>query len=216
MTNLEKTVLSLKANNIQCLTVKEASQIPNLVANILFDNALITAGGSVSLKESGVWDLINQPNYIFLDRSRIGISQQERTKAYKAAIDCDFFFCSCNAITENGELVNVDGNGNRVSSIAFGPKRIIVIAGVNKIVPDINQAFLRIKQIAAPKNCQRLKVDTPCSKLGHCISLEETQNTNITDGCNSEGRICSEYLITAWQRDPNRITVILCEQALGY
>ena len=169
-----------------------------------------------TLKESGVWDLINSNEYNFLDRSRKGITEAEQLEAFKAAIGCDFFFCSTNALTENGELVNVDGFCNRISSIAFGPKKVIMVVGVNKIVKDVNEGFLRIKQVASPKNCVRLGIDSPCAKLGHCVSLEKSDNPNMTDGCSFAHRICCSYLVNAHQRIKDRITVILCNESLGY
>ena len=88
----------------------------------------------MSLNESGVWDIISDPEYKFFNRLKPGISEEERLEIFRAAIGCDFFFCSSNAVTENGELINVDGNANRVSSICFGPKKVVMVAGANKIV----------------------------------------------------------------------------------
>ena len=213
---LLKVCESLKQNNINCIIVDKKEEISGIVENMLFDGCSITAGGSVSLKESGVWDLISRSCYNFIDRSKEGINPKEKIEAFRSAIDCDFFFCSSNAITKNGELVNTDGFGNRISSIAFGPKKVVAIIGANKIVKDIDEAFLRIKKIAAPKNCVRLNIKSPCYHLGHCISLENNSNPSITDGCKFERRICSNHLITGWQQNKERITVILCKEELGY
>ena len=211
-----KVSKSLKENNINCIVVESKKEIPEIVQNMLFEGCTITAGGSITLKESGVWDLISKPCYNFIDRNKEGATPEFKIEAYRSAIDCDFFFCSSNAITENGELVNTDGFGNRISSIAFGPKKVVAIIGVNKIVKDIDEAFLRIKKIAAPKNCVRLNIKSPCYHLGHCISLEKNNNPNITEGCKFERRICSNHLITGWQQNKERITVILCREELGY
>lgn len=182
----------------------------------MFEGATVTAGGSVSIKESGVWELINSGKYNFLDRTREGITAEEKQEVFRQAIGCDFFFCSSNAITEKGELVNVDGFANRISAIAFGPQRVIMVVGANKIVKDTQEAFLRIKKIAAPRNSVRLGIDNPCAKLGHCVSLLKNDKPDITDGCNCEGRICANYLVSGRQQNKDRITVIICGESLGY
>ena len=207
---------ALKKNNMSAMFCEKKEEIVPIIKEMLFDGCIITAGGSVSLKESGVWDLIQSENYNFLDRSKQGITPAEQQEAFKAAIGCDFFFCSTNALTENGELINVDGFCNRISSIAFGPKKVIMVVGSNKIVPNINEGFLRIKREVAPKNCVRLGIDSPCAKLGHCISLEKSDSPNMTDGCDYSGRICCSYMVNAHQRIKDRITVILCGEPLGY
>ena len=214
--NIKKVMVSLKSNNINAVYAETKAEVCEIVKNMLFKGAVITAGGSMSLKESGVWEVINSPEYDFRDRSKQGITEEERTKAYKAAIGCDFFFCSTYAVTENGELVNVDGNANRISSIAFGPKKVVMVVGVNKIVKDIDEGLLRIKKIAAPKNAVRLNTGTPCQKLGHCIALENSDCPAMTEGCKSPNRMCVEYLITGFQKTGDRITVILCGETLGY
>lgn len=216
MHTIEKTVENLRKNGIDAVFVEDKQAVCDKVREMLFDGCTVTAGGSVSLKESGVWDIICDKKYNFYDRSKPNITSEERENAFKAAIGCDFFFCSSNAVTENGELVNVDGFANRISSIAFGPKKVVMIVGVNKIVRNVSEGFLRIKKIAAPKNCMRLGIDTPCSKLGHCVSLEKSENPAMTDGCMNERRICANYLVSARQTVKNRISVIICGESLGY
>ena len=213
---ISKVMKSLENNNINAAYAETKEEVCKIVKNMLFKGAVITAGGSMSLKESGVWDIISSPEYDFRARSRQGISEEERSEAYKAAIGCDFFFCSSNAVTENGELVNVDGNANRVSSIAFGPKRVVMVVGVNKLVKDIDEGLLRIKKIAAPKNAVRLNTGTPCQKLGHCIALEKSECPAMTDGCKSPRRMCIEYLISGFHKEKGRLNIILCGETLGY
>lgn len=214
--HIERVITALEKNNMQGIYVPCINSIPEAVKKMLFENAVITAGGSVSLHESGVWELINKDCYRFLDRNRQGISPEERQEVFRQSIGADFFFCSTNAITEKGELVNVDGFCNRIASIAFGPKKVIMIVGSNKIVKDVKEGFLRIKREVAPKNCVRLGIDSPCSKLGHCVSLERNDNPDITDGCDYSRRICANYLVSGRQQQKDRITVILCGEALGY
>lgn len=206
----------LKQNKIKPIYAENRAEAVNIVKDMLFDGCVITAGGSVSLAESGVLQLIKNEKYNFLDRGKSGITPQQQQECFKAAIGADFFFCSTNALTENGELLNVDGFANRISSIAFGPKKVIMIVGKNKIVPDLKSAFLRVKKITAPKNCLRLGIDNPCTKLGHCISLENSDSPGFADGCKKDTRICCDYLVSAMQRQKDRITVILVNENLGY
>lgn len=212
----ENLIKALQRNNIIGIYAPTKADVQKQVKEMLFDGCVITAGGSVSLAESGVAEIIRDKKYNFLDRSRKDISEQERLEVYKSVVGSDFYFCSSNALTENGELVNVDGNGNRVAAISFGPQRVIMVVGMNKVVKNLDEALLRIKRIAAPKNCVRLGIDSPCSKLGSCISLTDSSNPDMTDGCACDYRICSQYLVSGYQRIKNRITVILCGEDLGY
>ena len=211
-----KLFKNLEKNKMHPIFAETKEDAVRIVKDLLFDGAVITWGGSMSVIECGIDKLLRQERYNFLDRGRAGITQQEQQECFKASIGADFFFCSANAITENGELVNVDGLSNRISSIAFGPKNVVMIVGKNKIVQDLKSAFLRVKTIAAPKNCVRLGKDTPCAKLGHCVSLADNDNPDIADGCKSENRICCNYLISGLQRDRDRIHVILVNEDLGY
>ena len=213
---IEKTIKALEKNNMRAIFVPLKKDIVKTVKEMLFEGAKITNGGSVSVIDSGVAELIKCGEYNYLDRSRPGITPEEQLEVYKNVLDSDFYFCSSNAITEEGELVNVDGNSNRISAIAFGPKNVIIIAGVNKLVRNAKEGFLRIKKIAAPKNCVRLGINSPCATLGHCISLERSENPPITDGCSGDGRICVSYLVSGRQKIKNRITVIICGEELGY
>lgn len=213
---IQKLFKNLEKNKMQPIFAENCAEAVKIVKDMLFDGCVITAGGSMSLIESGVWQLINDKKYNFLDRSRKDISPKQQQECFKAAIGADFFFCSTNAITENGELLNVDGFANRISSIAFGPKKVVMIVGINKIVPDLKSAFLRVKKIAAPKNCVRLNIDNPCAKLGHCVSLLNNPDPDFADGCQKDTRICCDYLISSLQRQKDRITVVLVNESLGY
>ncbi|MCL1900915.1 MAG: lactate utilization protein, partial [Firmicutes bacterium] len=171
-------------------------------------------GGSITLNECGVLDFLRGKDYNFYERKE-GLTPEEKNAIFKKQHNADIYFSSANAITESGELYNVDGACNRISAIAHGPNKVIIIAGVNKIVKDLECAATRVKTIAAPKNCVRLGYQTPCFKTGRCISLEK-KNPAATDGCASENRICCHYLITGFQKIKNRITVILVNEPLGY
>ena len=213
---MDNVIKNLRKNNINVISCATKEEIPAIVESMLFEGAILTAGGSESVKECGVWDFIQKPCYRFYNRLRKDITEEEREQVFKAVVGSDFYFCSANAITENGEIVNVDGLSNRVSAIAFGPKKVIMVVGKNKIVKDLNEAFLRVKKIAAPKNCVRLGLDTPCAKLGHCVSLLNNENPAFADGCQNPRRICTNYLVSAQQSCAGRLNVILCDEDLGY
>ncbi|MCQ2455231.1 MAG: lactate utilization protein [Clostridia bacterium] len=212
----ENIVKALNKNNIECKIAKTKEDALEIVKSMLFKGAVVSNGGSISAVETGVFELLKNGDYNYLDRSKSGITKEEQSEVYKKTSGADFYFCSANALTENGELINVDGNSNRISAIAFGPEKVIMIVGKNKIVKDVDEGLLRVKKIAAPKNCERLNIDNPCRKLGHCISLEKSENPAMTDGCDCERRICRNYLISAKQMQKDRICVILVDENLGY
>ena len=209
---IKNVMAALVANNMNAVYAESKEDILEAVKNILPKGATISSGGSQTLIESWVLELLKGGDYDYLDR----FNCENQLDVFKGIIGCDYYFCSSNAVTENGELINVDGFANRISALSFGPKNVVVIVGENKIVKNAKEGFLRIKKVAAPKNCVRLSCDTPCSKLGHCVSLLKTDDPDITDGCNSPSRICRSYLITGRQKAENRITVILTKENLGY
>ena len=213
---IQKLFQNLKINKINPIYAENSEEAVKIVKDMLFDGCVITAGGSMSLAESGVLDVINDKKYNFMNRAEKDITPEKQFEYDKASVGADFFFCSANAITENGEILNVDGRANRIASIAFGPKKVVMIVGVNKIVPDLKAAFLRVKTTAAPKNCVRLGIDNPCAKLGHCVSLLKNPDPDFADGCKKDTRICCDYLVSALQRVKDRITVILVNENLGY
>lgn len=213
---IAKLFKNLEKNKMHPIFAETKEDAKTKVKELLFDGCVITWGGSMSVIECGIDEILRDNKYCFLDRSRKGITPEEQDECFRASIGADYFFCSTNAITENGELVNVDGLANRISSIAFGPKKVVMIVGKNKIVPDLKEAFLRVKKHAAPKNCVRLNKNTHCAKLGHCVSLLNNDNPDFADGCNSDDRICCDYMISAQQRQKDRIIVIVVNEDLGY
>lgn len=209
---LKSVIEALQRNNFTAVYAETKNDILNIIKGLIPENSTLSSGGSQTLMESGVLELLKSGKYNYLDR----FACEDPMDVYKEVIGCDFYFCSSNAVTQNGELINVDGFANRISALSFGPKRVIVIVGENKIVKDAKEGFLRIKRIAAPKNCVRLSCDTPCVRLGHCISLENAENPDFTDGCVSPDRICRSYLITGRQKNSGRITVIVSKEKFGF
>lgn len=212
---IQKTVENLKRNNMDayyCTTTKDACA---LVEALLPKGAVIGSGGSMTLKQSGLLELLKSGRYQYLDRGRQGITKEEIEQVYRDTYSADAYFCSSNAITENGELYNVDGNSNRVSAILYGPKHVYFIAGYNKIVRNIDEAVVRVKREAAPANTVRLDMNAGCRETGECVSLKK-DHSSLCDGCRMDGRVCCNYVVSAQQRHKGRIRVIIIGETLGY
>lgn len=211
--NIEKTMKNLEKNGFKPFYVKAKEEVVPLVKTLINKGESVSNGGSVTLNETGVSELIACGDYDFIDRT--GLQGEELRQSYIRAFGCDTYFCSSNAVTENGELYNVDGNSNRVACIVYGPRQVIMVIGKNKIVKNINEAVVRVKEQAAPPNTVRLNIDTPCSKTGKCVSLS-SENSDLCDGCAVDGRICCNYVVSAKQRHKNRIKIIIVDDNLGY
>ena len=152
----------------------------------------------MSAQEIGLVSALKESDYHFIDRSKM-----EPREALLAAYDADIFLASANAMTDDGILVNIDGNSNRVSCIAQGPKKVIFIVSMNKICSDLDSAMKRARNIAAPANAQRFDIKTPCKLTGRCSD------------CKSPDTICCQFLITRYSRHTDRIHVILVNESLG-
>ena len=207
---ITRTIQKLEQNQMSACFVSTRQQAVEKVKQLLNPGDTVACGGSMTLEECGVMEALKSGEYRFLDRAAPGLTPEQRQEIYLRSFGADTYLCSANAVTENGELYNVDGNSNRVAALMFGPKRVIVVAGYNKLVRNIQEAVLRVKRIAAPANAIRLGCDTYCAKAGHCISDE------MGEGCRSKDRVCANYVVTAQQRIKGRIHVILVGEALGY
>lgn len=210
---IKKTMENLEKNNMKAFFVETKEEVVPLIKTLVPEGSSVANGGSETLKQTGAISLLESGIYDFIDRR--GLDGEEVRQCYIKSFGSDAFFCSSNAITENGELYNVDGNSNRVACIVYGPRQVIIVAGVNKIVSDINEAIERVKTTAAPPNTQRLSCKTPCAVTGHCISLDG-ENPLMCDGCESPQRICCNFVVSAKQRHKDRIKVILVNENLGY
>lgn len=210
---LETTAKALRSNNMQAFVVQDCEQAVQKVSELLKEGETISCGGSVSLAESGVLDLMKSGKYNFLDRTKCA-NREEVEEIYRKTFCADTFLTSANAVTLSGDIYNVDGNSNRVAAIAYGPKSVIFVVGCNKIVADLQEAQQRVKKVAAPANGTRLELTTPCSKTGECISCKT--GGGMTAGCKNQGRMCCSYLVSSYQRHKDRYKVILVAQPLGY
>ncbi len=201
---IARVMSALEKNNMKPYFAESREQLYDIVRGLVKNDKLITAGGSVTLEESGVKRLLmTEFPGIYLDRSE-GKTPEEVDDILHKAFVSDTFFASSNAVTEDGELYNVDGRGNRVSAMIFGPSQVVLIVGVNKIVKDMDEAVCRVEQVAAPLNTKRLNSGTPCEITGSCAH------------CRSKGRICCSYVRMAQQRVKDRIKVIIVNEKLGY
>lgn len=202
----------LEQNNMKAFIAKDKTQALEIVKTLIPNGATVAVGGSVTLNECKILDYLRNGNFNFLDRYKPDLTQEQIREIYCKSFSADVYLCSSNAITKKGELYNVDGNANRIGAICYGPKSVIMIVGKNKIVENIDEAIKRVKTIAAPKNTKRLNCQTYCNEKGVCMGLEG----EMCDGCNSPQRICANYLVSAKQRQKDRIKVILVDEILGY
>lgn len=201
---IERTMEALHKNHIDAFFAKDAAEAQEIFRSLLHKNSVVTAGGSMSALELGFVDILRDGDYVYIDRESAGITPEEVQIVQRQAFTADYFVTGTNAITEKGELFNIDGNGNRVAAIAFGPKQVIVIASTNKIVKNAEEARLRVKEIAAPANAMRLDCKTPCAVDGICRD------------CSSDSRVCCTEMLTGFQRIKNRIKVIIVDENVGY
>lgn len=200
---MERTAQALRKNRMLATCLESVEDVVPFIKTLLTPGTTIASGRSATLEECGVTDLIRNAEYCFLDRH--AAKTPEEQKRVKAEIACaDWFMASANAITEAGEIYELDGHASRIGPIAFGPDKVLLVAGYNKIVPDLAAAKLRVEQIAAPANAKRQGSSTPCTITGTC------------QHCKSPGRICCSTLILSQQRVENRIHVILVKDILGY
>ena len=201
---IERTIKALEENNMNGYYARTREDLIDKIKELVDEGAMVTCGGSETLFKTGVIDYLRSGRYDFLDRYKEGITREEVTEIFRQAFLADAYFVSSNAITEDGEIYNVDGNGNRVAAMLFGPDKVIIICGVNKIVKDLDAAIKRNRELAAPMNTKRLNKKTPCAKVGYCMD------------CRSPERICNEYTLIKRQRDKDRIHVIFLNEELGY
>jgi hypothetical protein len=176
------------------------------VCEMIPDKALVGLGGSVSIVESGLVAALREKDVRMLDRYKEGVSKEEVAAMRYEGLASDVYIMSSNAITRDGKLVNIDGSGNRVAALIFGPKKVIVFAGMNKVCADVESALKRVKNTATPPNALRVGVETPCSHTGFCQDPH----------CQPPNRICAQTVITEASMAPDRIHVVLVGESLGF
>lgn len=212
---IEKTIKNLKKNNMDAYYCENAEAVRLLVKTLLKKGDVVSNGGSESLKECGILDILKNGDYQYLDRAVPGYTRDQVEAVYRKVYSADCYFASSNAITEEGVLYNVDGNSNRMSAVLYGPKSVVLVCGYNKIVKNLEQAIQRVKEVAAPMNTARLRPGAYCETTGACVSLKK-ESPCMSDGCSGDGRICCNYVISAQQRHKGRIKIIIAGEKLGY
>ncbi|EGO63070.1 lactate utilization protein [Acetonema longum] len=201
---VERTIVGLKKHNMQGIYLENTVQLMNKIEELIPENSLVAVGDSMTLFETGVIERLRSGKYQFLDKYEPGLTRIEKDQIYRQTFSADTFLCSTNALTETGELYNIDGNGSRVAAMIYGPKQVIIVAGVNKIVKNLEEAEIRVRNYAAPLDAKRLNKKTPCTTVGYCVD------------CQSEDRICNDFVVIKRQSDPNRIKVIIMGESYGY
>ena len=196
----QKVIKGLESRNMQGYYAASKEEALKTALSLIPEGSSVTMGGSMSANEIGLVDALKSGNYNFIDRD----AAPDRRAAMLLAYDTDFFLASVNAMTDDGILVNIDGNSNRVSAICHGPKHVIFIVGMNKVCGDLDGAMKRARNVAAPINAQRFGLSTPCAKTGKCMD------------CKSPDTICCQFLITRFSRHAGRIHVILVNDNLGF
>jgi len=195
-----KVIKGLESRNMSGYWAESKKDALKLALSLIPEGSSVTMGGAMSAHEIGLVDALKKGNYNFIDRD----AYEDKRAAMLAAYDADVFLASANAITEDGIMVNIDGNSNRVSAIAQGPRKVVFIVGMNKVCPDPDTAMKRARNVAAPINAQRFGLNTPCCKTGACMD------------CKSPDTICCQFLITRFSRHKDRIHVILVNGNLGF
>nr|WP_330370925.1 lactate utilization protein [Butyrivibrio sp. LB2008] len=196
----QKVIKGLESRNMSGYFASTKEEALKLAMVLIPTGASVTMGGAMSAHEIGLVKALKEGNYNFIDRDEY----EDKRAAMLAAYDADVFLSSANAITEDGILVNIDGNANRVSAIAQGPKKVVFIVGMNKVCADVDSALKRVRNVAAPINAQRFGLSTPCSSTGSCMN------------CKSPDTICCQFLITRFSKHKERIHVILVNDNLGF
>ncbi len=196
----QKVMKGLESRNMSAYYAADKQEALAKALELIGEGSTIGMGGCMSAIEIGLIDALKAGNYNFIDRDAAADPRQ----AMLAAYDSDVFLASANAITEDGVIVNIDGNSNRVSAIAQGPRKVVFIVGMNKVCDDVDGALKRARNVAAPINAQRFGLSTPCAKTGSCFN------------CKSPDTICCQFLITRFSRHPGRIHVILVNDDLGF
>ena len=196
----QKVIKGLESRNMKGYYAANKEEALAKALELIPTGASVTMGGAMSAHEIGLVEALKKGDYNFIDRDAV----EDKRAAMLQAYDADFFLTGANAMTEDGVMVNIDGNANRVSAIAQGPKHVLVIVGMNKICVDADAAMKRARNVAAPINAQRFGLSTPCAKTGACMD------------CKSPDTICCQFLITRYSRHADRIHVILVNDVLGF
>lgn len=199
----EQVIKGLEGRNLEGYYAETKEDALNMALEMMPKGSSVGWGGSASISEIGLKQAVCDGDYIVYNRD-ISKTPEEKKAAEIACFDCDYFIVGANAVTMDGELVNIDKFGNRIAAIAYGAKHVLLIVGMNKIVSTIDEAVGRARNEAAPINAARLNTDTPCCRTGRCHD------------CKSPATICCQFLVTRYSAIPGRMKVILVNEDLGF
>lgn len=199
----EKLIKNLRQRHYEAFFCKNSEAIRKKVAELIPEGSSISWGGSASIRETGVTDMLKKGNYQIYDRED-ATTTEEKTSIYRKAFACDYYLSSVNAMSEDGQIVNIDGNGNRVAAITWGPRHVIFVVGLNKVCQDIDTAIKRARSVAAPINMARFDLKTPCQTDGSCHD------------CKSQDSICNYISIMRMSHPAGRHIVLLVDEDLGF
>lgn len=202
----EQVIKNFKKRGLDGIYCESSDEAVKTICRMVPAGSLVGLGGSETIIESGLVDALRRMDIRLLDRYKEGVSKEEVNEMRRRGLAADIFICSSNAVTADGKLVNIDGTGNRVAAMIFGPAQVIVMAGMNKVAPDLAAAIARVRNSAAPANSLRVGVETPCSKTGFCQDPH----------CHPPHRICCQLVVTEANMTPGRVTVVLVGETLGY
>lgn len=201
---VERTLKALRKNNFDAEFVPKAPDAAVEIFKRIPEGASVGIGGSLTLSQIGFFDEAKKHPIKLLHPFASGLSPEEGLQIRREVLLADVFITGTNAVTEDGKLINIDGTGNRVGAMIFGPKKVILVCGVNKIVKDLAEAHRRAQEWAAPMNAKRLGIKTPCAETGVCAD------------CDSPQRICNIYTIIAKKPLRTDFTVLLVGEPLGF
>jgi L-lactate utilization protein LutB len=203
MDEIKLTIKNLEKNKMKAYYAENRDEARELVMSMIDKNSTVGAGGSLTLDECNIREELRDKGYSFFDWFAKGIKPEEKREKLLKSLTCDVYLTSANAVTVDGKLLNCDGRGNRVAAMAYGPEKVIVVAGKNKIEKDLKEAFERLESVAAPLNAKQLDKKVPCVKTGYCVD------------CSVPERICCHTLIQEYQTIKDRINVVIVNEDLG-
>ncbi|MFC1705525.1 lactate utilization protein [Planctomycetota bacterium] len=201
---LVEVAAALAARGFEALVASDRDEAQSKVLAMIPQGAVVAWGGSVTLEETGIRGALRRGSYEVIDTNEEGLDRAENLRRRKLGLSADVYLASLNALTYDGVLVNVDGFGNRVAAMIYGPGRVVLVVGRNKLRGDVHSALRRVKEIASPKNCERLQRDTTCRQAGACGGFDPSvcicRATAILHGCPTG----------------SSIAVVLVDDELGY
>lgn len=199
----EKLITQLQRRHYDAYYCPDRKSLLEKIAQLIPEGSSVAWGGSMSIRDTGITKMLKEGNYEVYDREDVTTAEDKR-RMYLKAFDCQYYLASVNAMSEDGQIVNIDGNGNRVAAITWGPEHVILVVGLNKVCQDLDAAIKRARSTAAPVNMARFQLPTPCQTDGTCHN------------CLSPDSICNYISIQRMSHPAHRHIVVLVGESLGY